>query len=115
MAQEEGISFEKIAQQWQDTMIDSWGKMAKQTVASDAFGAASSAYLDWTLNCQKQIRGNSAQFLDALEFPKRSDLARISKQISSAESRIGDCEDTLDSILSTLRRLEKKIEQLQAE
>ena len=112
MSQEESttISYEKIAKQWQDSMIDGWSKMTKQAVASDAFSAASSAYLDWTLNCQKQIRSNSAQFMDSLEFPKRSDIARISKQVSNAETRVADCEERLDQILSVLKRLEQKID-----
>ena len=112
MAQEECTTnvFEKIAQQWQDTMIDTWGKMAKQTIGSDGFTAVSSAYMDWALACQKQMRNNSAQFMDSLEFPKRSDIARISKQLSAVETRIGDFEGTLDQILSSLRQLEKKVE-----
>ena len=112
MAQEESATqaFEKMAQDWQNLMIDSWSGMTRQYVGSDGFAAASSAYLDWALAAQKQIRNNTAQFMDSLEFPKRSDLARLSKQIAHAEQRIADCEDTLDKILKTLQSLESKVD-----
>lgn len=103
-------SFEKMAKQMQDAVIETWSGATKQAVGSDGFSAASSAYLDWTLASQKQVRSSSAQFMDALEFPKRSDVARISKQISNAETRIADCEDALDKVLSVLQRLEAKVD-----
>ena len=113
--EETKINFEHMAQEWQNAMVDSWSSMTKEFVASDAFASASSAYLDWALAAQKQIRNNSAQFLDALEFPKRSDLARLSKQVASLEGRLADSEDTQDAILATLKRLEAKIDALGAQ
>ena len=115
-AQEQGadpkINFEHMAQEWQNAMIDNWSSMTKQFVASDAFASASSAYMDWALAAQKQIRNNSSQFMEALDFPKRSDLARLSKQVASLEGRLADSEETQDAILAALKRLESKLDNM---
>lgn len=106
------INFEHMAQEWQNAMIDNWSSMTKQFVASDAFASASSAYMDWALAAQKQIRNNSSQFMEALDFPKRSDLARLSKQVASLEGRLADSEETQDAILGALKRLESKLDNM---
>lgn len=106
------INFEHMAQEWQNAMIDNWSSMTKQFVASDAFASASSAYMDWALAAQKQIRNNSSQFMEALDFPKRSDLARLSKQVASLEGRLADSEETQDAILAVLKRLESKLDNM---
>lgn len=98
----EGIDLEAMTRQWQEIMMDGWSKATKQVVGSDSFAAASSSYMDWALSWQKQMRNNTGQFLDSLEFPKRSDIARISKQISAVELRIADMEDRMDKMAGLL-------------
>lgn len=98
----EGIDLEAMTRQWQEIMMDGWSKATKQVVGSDSFAAASSSYMDWALSWQKQMRSNTGQFLDSLEFPKRSDIARISKQVTAVEMRIADLEDRLDKMTGLL-------------
>lgn len=98
----EGIDLEAMTRQWQEMMMDGWSKATKQVVGSDSFAAASSSYMDWALSWQKQMRSNTGQFLDSLEFPKRSDIARISKQVTAVEMRIADLEDRLDKMTGLL-------------
>ena len=105
-------AFEKMTKQWQDSVIDSWSAMTRQAVNSESFAQASAQALDSSLAGQKQIREGSAQFLESLGLPKRSDLAAVSKQISQAEMRIADCEDGLDKIQRILSRLEAKLDAL---
>lgn len=109
-----GIDIEAMTRQWQDLMVDSWGKMTKQMVGSDTFAAASSAYLDWALAFQKQMRNNSAQVMDSLEIPKRSDIARISKQIMAVELRIADMEDRLDKVTGLLAAMSEAMQRMLA-
>jgi len=94
----EGIDLEAMTRQWQEIMMDGWSKATKQVVGSDSFAAASSSYMDWALSWQKQMRSNTGQFLDSLEFPKRSDIACISEQVTAVEMRIADLEDRLDKM-----------------
>jgi TolA-binding protein len=101
-----------MTRQWQDLMMDGWGKMTKQVVGSDSFAAASSAYLDWALSWQKQMRNNTGQFLDSLEFPKRSDVARISKQVMAVEMRIADMEDRLDKMTGLMSAMSEAMQRI---
>lgn len=98
----EGIDLETMTRQWQEMMMDGWSKATKQVVGSDSFAAASSSYMDWALSWQKQMRNNTGQFMDSLEIPKRSDVARISKQVTAVEMRIADLEDRLDKMTGLL-------------
>lgn len=82
-----------------------WEEMTRATISSEAFSAASNATLDWTLFWQKQWRNQSAQMMDAMEFPKRSDLARLSKQVLAAESRVAACEEQLEEVNEKLDRV----------
>ncbi|MBT9582633.1 hypothetical protein IV102_04750 [bacterium] len=107
-----GIDLEAMTRQWQELMMDGWGKMTKEVVGSDAFAAASSSYLDWALSWQKQMRNNTGQFLDSLEFPKRSDVARISKQVMAVEMRIADMEDRLDKMTHLMGALSEAMQRI---
>lgn len=111
---ENGTTFdlEAMTRQWQELMMDSWGKMTKQVVGSDTFAAASSAYMDWALNWQKQMRNNTGQFLESLEIPKRSDLARLSKQVMAVELRIAEMEDRLDKMTGLMGALSQGMQKL---
>ncbi len=108
----ENIDLEAMTRQWQDLMMEGWGKVTKQVVGSDNFAAASSAYMDWALSWQKQMRNNTGQFLDSLEFPKRSDIARISKQLMAVEMRIADQEDRLDKMTSLLGAMSEAMQKM---
>lgn len=109
------FDLEGMTRQWQDLMIDSWGNMTKQFVHSDHFAAASSAYMDWALNWQKQMRNNTGQFLDSLEFPKRSDIARLSKQLMAVETRVADMEDRLDKMVNLLGAMSEAMQRMVAQ
>lgn len=109
------FDLEGMTKQWQDMMMDSWGAMTKNMVASDSFAHASSAYMDWALNWQKQMRNNTAQFLDALEFPKRSDIARLSKQLVAVELRVADMEDKLDKMVGLLGNMSEALQRMVAQ
>ena len=108
----EGIDLEAMTRQWQEIMMDSWSKATKQVVGSDSFAAASSSYMDWALSWQKQMRNNTGQFLDSLEFPKRSDVARISKQVTAVEMRIADLEDRLDKMAGLMGAMSVAMQRL---
>jgi len=108
----EGIDLEAMTRQWQEIMVDSWSKATKQVVGSDSFAAASSSYMDWALSWQKQMRSNTGQFLDSLEFPKRSDIARLSKQISAVELRIADMEDRMDKMTGLLGAMSQAMQKM---
>ncbi|MCW5868008.1 MAG: hypothetical protein KIS61_12170 [Candidatus Eremiobacteraeota bacterium] len=108
----EGIDLEAMTRQWQEIMLDGWSKATKQVVGSDSFAAASSSYMDWALSWQKQMRSNTGQFLDSLEFPKRSDIARISKQVTAVEMRIADLEDRLDKMTGLLSAMSTAMQKM---
>jgi len=108
----EGIDLEAMTRQWQEIMMDGWSKATKQVVGSDSFAAASSSYMDWALSWQKQMRNNTGQFLDSLEFPKRSDVARISKQVTAVEMRIADLEDRLDKMTGLMGAMSTAMQRL---
>lgn len=108
----EGIDFETMTRQWQEIMLDGWSKATKEVVSSDSFAAASSSYLDWALSWQKQMRNNTGQFLESLEFPKRSDIARLSKQISAVELRIADLEDQIDKMAGLLGAMSSAMQKM---
>ena len=108
----EGIDLEAMTRQWQEMMMDGWSKATKQVVGSDSFAAASSSYMDWALSWQKQMRNNTGQFLDSLEFPKRSDVARISKQVTAVEMRIADLEDRLDKMTGLMSAMSVAMQRL---
>lgn len=108
----EGIDLETMTRQWQEMMMDGWSKATKQVVGSDSFAAASSSYMDWALSWQKQMRNNTGQFMDSLEIPKRSDVARISKQVTAVEMRIADLEDRLDKMTGLLGAMSTAMQKL---
>lgn len=104
--------FEKMATEWRNRMLDDWGAMAKTMVGSDAFGAASAATMDWSLLMQKQTRSQMGQWLEAMEIPKRSDIARVSKEVKGVEQRVADCEDRLDQVNDSLKKVARQLEKL---
>jgi len=106
--------FEKMATEWRNRVLDDWGAMAKTMVGSDSFAAASAATMDWSLLWQKQTRSQMGQWLEAMEIPKRSDVARVSKEIKGVEQRVADCEDRLDQVNDSLKKVARQLEKLAA-
>lgn len=106
------IDLEGMTRQWQELMMDGWSKMTKQMVGSDSFAAASNSYMDWALSWQRQMRNNTGQFLESLEFPKRSDIARLSKQLSAVELRIADMEDRLDKVAGLMGAMSEAMQKM---
>jgi hypothetical protein len=104
--------FQKMANQYNQLMMDSWSSWTKQTVQSDSFTAASGAFMDWSLATHKMMNDLSGQVMESLDIPKRSDLARISAQVQSVETRLLEQEDTADEIKDLLTTLVQKIETL---
>jgi hypothetical protein len=94
-----------LTKKWQEMVTSSWSQMTKEVVSSDAFATASSATLDASLAWQKQIRQQSGQYMETLDIPKRSDLARLSKQVSGLQGRLLEVEDKLDATLEILRQV----------
>lgn len=96
--------FETTARRWHELMMDNYTVLTRNFVGSEAFAAASSAWLDWTLAYQKKMRDNLGQYMESLDVPRRSDLARLSKQIHSTETRVADCEEAIDSLRESVER-----------
>lgn len=81
-------TFEHLADQWRQMWMDNWASVTRSTVDSETFKNANSAAFNWTLAGQKVMRESMGQTLEALDLPRRSDLARISRQIAALESRV---------------------------
>lgn len=100
--------YEALWKQWRDTTIDGWSKVTREVVESDVFARSMTANLDLYLTGWKQMREGSAQFLDMLDLPRREDLARLSAQIASAETRVVECEERIDETAARLQELERR-------
>jgi hypothetical protein len=88
--------------------------MAKSTVSSESFAAASGAYMDWTLSTQKMVAEMSGQVMETLDMPRRSDLARLAAQVQSVETRLLDQEEANEDIRDLLVALNAKLDKLAA-
>jgi hypothetical protein len=94
--------------------MDSWSQLTKNTIASESFATASSAYLDWTLSTQKMVAQMSGQVMETLDMPRRSDLARLAAQVQSVESRLLDQQESHDELRDLLTTLHAKLDRLSA-
>lgn len=106
--------FQKFATDYNKMMMDSWSSWTKQTVQSDAFTSASGAFMDWSLATHKMMTELSGQVMESMDIPKRSDLARLSAQVQSVETRLLDQEDNSDELKDLLLTLIKKIDEIPA-
>ncbi|MCA9797477.1 MAG: hypothetical protein KC910_36950 [Candidatus Eremiobacteraeota bacterium] len=106
---------QEMASDWQQMMFDTWQVWTKAMVESEAFSTTSAAMLDWNLAAQKQMRELSGQYMEALEIPRRSDLARVSAQIMAVEQRLADNEDERDEMKDTLDDIKSLLKGLAAE
>jgi hypothetical protein len=104
----------QAATQWQKLMVDTWSQWTANTVASESFAAASGAYMDWTLSTQKMMAQMTGQAMEALDMPRRSDLARLASQVQSVETRLLDQEETSEEIRDLLVALNAKLDRIGA-
>lgn len=88
-------TFENLADQWRQMWMDNWASVTRSTVDSDTFKNANAAAFNWTLAGQKMMRESLGQTLEAMDLPRRSDLARISRQIAALEARVLDLQEEL--------------------
>ncbi len=96
-------TFENLADQWRQMWMDNWSSVTRSTVDSETFKNANSAAFNWTLAGQKMMRESLGQSLEALDLPRRSDLARLSKQIAALESRVLDLQEELAATRAEVR------------
>lgn len=104
--------FQKFANQTNKMMMDSWSNWTKQTIQSDSFTTASGALMDWSLATHKMMTELQGQFMESLDIPKRSDLARISAQVQSLEARVLEQDDSQSEIKELLLALSAKLDSL---
>jgi len=104
--------FQKMASQYNELMMDSWSSWTKQTIQSDSFTSASGAFMDWSLATHKMMTELSGQFMESLDIPKRSDLARISAQVQSVETRMLEQEDAQEDIRELLTTIVNRLDNL---
>ena len=104
--------FQNMANQYNQMMMDTWSSWTKQTIQSESFSSGAGAFMDWSLATHKMMTELSGQVMESLDIPKRSDLARLSAQIQSVETRILEQEDNQDDIKDLLVELTKKLDNL---
>ena len=105
--------FQDMANQANKMMMDSWSTWTKQTIQSESFATASGAVMDWSMATHKMMTELQGQFMESLDIPKRSDLARISAQVQSVETRMLEQEDTQEDIKDLLYAIVAKIDNLE--
>ncbi len=88
-------TFENLADQWRKMWLDNWANVTRTTVDSDSFKNANAAAFNWTLAGQKMWRDAMGQALETMDLPRRSDLARLSRQIAALEARVLDVQEEL--------------------
>ena len=104
--------FQKLANQYNALVLDTWSSWTKQTIQSESFTAASTAMMDWSLANHKVMAEPSGQVMETLDIPKRSDLARISSQVQAVETRLLEQEETQEDIRDLLTSLVQKIDSI---
>lgn len=94
---------EQIFKTWQDATLDTISLATQQVTNSESWFNAMNANMDVYNSGVKKVRQTVAASLEALDLPKREDLARLSAQVLAAETRAADCEDRLDRAEAELR------------
>lgn len=102
----------ELANGYQKMMMDTWSTWTKATVSSDAFAQSSASMMDWNLATQNKMKEMTGQYLEALDMPRRSDLARLSEQVLTLEKRLADGEDERDEISQQLASVESKLDRV---
>lgn len=101
-----------LFRQWRDVTVENLSWMTGQAASSEAFTKSSKTAMDVYLTQAAKAREMMGQSLDAMEIPKRSDLARLSTQVLGVESRIADVEDHLDRVETQVRKMTTLLEGL---
>ncbi|GMU57272.1 MAG: hypothetical protein AMXMBFR33_64180 [Candidatus Xenobia bacterium] len=101
-------TFENLADQWRQMWLDNWASVTRTTVDSDSFKNANAAAFNWTLAGQKMWRDAMGQALESMDLPRRSDLARLSRQIAALEARVLDMQEELAQTRKAAARPEPK-------
>ena len=104
--------FTELANGYQKMMMDTWSTWTKATVSSDAFAQGSASMMDWNLATQNKMKEMTGQYLEALDMPRRSDLARLSEQVLTLEKRLADGEDERDELHQKLSAVESKLDKV---
>ncbi len=105
-------AFTEMAQGWQKLMMDNWSTWTKATVSSDAFAQTSASMMDWNLATQQKMQEMTGQYLEALDLPRRGDLARLSDQVLCLERRLADAEDERDELQEKFSEVSGKLDQI---
>lgn len=105
-------AFTEMAQGWQKLMMDNWSTWTKATVGSDAFAQTSASMMDWNLATQQKMQELTGQYLEALDLPRRGDLARLSEQVLCLEQRLADAEDERDELQEKFTDVSGKLDQI---
>lgn len=107
--------FENAWKQWRDLSISSWSGMAQQMVENDTIAQSMAASYDWGLEMQRRMRESTQTYLQTLDVPTGEDLARLSRQIVSAEGRVLDCEEQVDALRTRVAAAESAAREAKAE
>lgn len=99
--------------QWRDVSVENFAWMTGQAASGEAFTKSSKAMMDLYLSQAAKARELMGQSLDAMEIPRRSDLARLSTQVLGVEKRVLDVEEHLDRLESRLAKMNALLEGLQ--
>lgn len=105
--------FQNMVNQTNKMMMDSWSSWTKSTIQSESFATASGAMMDWSLATHKMMTELQGQVMESLDIPKRSDLARISSQVQSVETRLLEQEDAQEDIKDMLLAIVNKLDRLE--
>ncbi|MEW6277039.1 MAG: hypothetical protein AB1758_00350 [Candidatus Eremiobacterota bacterium] len=102
-------NFDELADKWRQLWLDNWATVTRSTVDSETFKNFNGAFFNWNLTTQKMFRDGVAQSLEAVDVPRRSDLARLSKQIASLESRLLEVQEEIERLATRddIKRLEQ--------
>lgn len=104
--------FQKMASQANQMVMDSWSNWTKQTIQSESFASSAGALMDWSLATHKMMTELQGQFMESMDIPKRSDLARISAQVQSLESRVMEQDDAQEDIRDLLVAISSKLDKI---
>lgn len=107
-------NFEKMMRDWQNTSMENWGALTRQMVGADSFFNLMSASMDLYLSSIKQMRTQVGTTLQLFEVPQMSDLARVSNQVLTAETRVVECEEQLDQARRDMAAMEQRMRELEA-
>jgi uncharacterized coiled-coil protein SlyX len=108
-------SFEEMFKTWRDTSLNQWAAVSQQLIETEPVTQMMKASFDTMLASQKQMRQGVNTWLESLDLPNRGDLARLSQQVLSAETRVAECEDAIDTLRGQVGQLASTLAVQQAQ